>query len=54
MQQLGNSPYVARGGDWGAFLTTAMAQQLAPGLEAVHLNFAQTIPGRIPTQGATV
>ena len=50
MQQLGYSRYVAQGGDWGAFVTTAMAQQRAPGLEAVHLNFAQTIPDRIPAR----
>jgi pimeloyl-ACP methyl ester carboxylesterase len=50
MQQLGYSRYVAQGGDWGAFVTTAMAQQRVPGLAAVHLNFAQTIPDRIPAR----
>ena len=50
MHQLGYSRYVAQGGDWGAFVTTAMAQQKAPGLAAIHLNFAQTIPDVIPTQ----
>src|SRR4051812_25032302 len=50
MHQLGYSRYVAQGGDWGAFVTTAMAQQKAPGLAAIHLNFAQTIPDIIPTQ----
>jgi epoxide hydrolase len=39
--------YVAQGGDWGAFVTTAMAQQRAPGFAAVHLNFAQTVPDMI-------
>jgi pimeloyl-ACP methyl ester carboxylesterase len=48
MQRLGYSHYVAQGGDWGAFVTTAMAQQRLPGLSAIHLNFAQTIPDRIP------
>jgi pimeloyl-ACP methyl ester carboxylesterase len=49
MQRLGYSRYVAQGGDWGAFVTTAMAQQQAPGLAAIHLNFAQTMPDEIPT-----
>ena len=31
-----------------AFVTTAMAQQRAPGLAAIHLNYAQTIPDVIP------
>jgi pimeloyl-ACP methyl ester carboxylesterase len=50
MQRLGYRRYVAQGGDWGAFVTTAMAQQKAPGLTAIHLNFAQTIPDKIPTE----
>ena len=49
MQRLGYKRYVAQGGDWGAFVTTAMAQQQAPGLAAIHLNFAQTIPDVIPS-----
>jgi pimeloyl-ACP methyl ester carboxylesterase len=48
MQRLGYRRYVAQGGDWGAFVTTAMAQQHAPGLAAIHLNFAQTMPAEIP------
>src|SRR6202035_4717200 len=48
MQRLGYQRYVAQGGDWGAFVTTAMAQQRPPGLAAIHLNFAQTIPNVIP------
>jgi pimeloyl-ACP methyl ester carboxylesterase len=48
MQRLGYQRYVAQGGDWGAFVTTAMAQQQASGLAAIHLNFAQTIPDVIP------
>lgn len=48
MQRLGYDRYVAQGGDWGAFVTTAMAQQRPPGLAAIHLNFAQTIPNGIP------
>ncbi|TGT89579.1 MULTISPECIES: epoxide hydrolase [unclassified Mesorhizobium] len=48
MQRLGYGRYVAQGGDWGAFVTTALAQQKPQGLEAIHLNFAQTIPDKIP------
>ena len=50
MQRLGYRRYVAQGGDWGAYVTTAMAQQKAAGLAAIHLNFAQTIPDVIPAQ----
>lgn len=50
MQRLGYQHYVAQGGDWGAYVTTAMAQQRPPGLAAIHLNFAQTIPDRIPSE----
>ena len=48
MQRLGYRRYVAQGGDWGAFITTAMAQQKPDGLAAIHLNFAQTMPDRLP------
>src|SRR5262245_5692004 len=47
MPHLGYARYVAQGGDWGVFVTTAMAQQQAPGLAAIHLNFAQTIPDQL-------
>ena len=49
MQRLGYSRYVAQGGDWGAFVTTAMAQQRPPGLAAIHLNFTQTMPNDVPS-----
>jgi epoxide hydrolase len=48
MERLGYTRYVAQGGDWGAFVTTAMAQQRPPGLAAIHLNFAQTMPDEVP------
>lgn len=48
MQRLGYQRYVAQGGDWGAFVTTAMAQQPAPGLAAIHLSAPQTMPDVIP------
>jgi epoxide hydrolase len=50
MQRLGYRRYVAQGGDWGAFVTTSMAQLQPPGLAAIHLNFPQTIPDVIPTE----
>jgi epoxide hydrolase len=50
MQRLGYQRYVAQGGDWGAFVATALAQQRPPGLAAIHLNFAQTIPDVIPAK----
>jgi pimeloyl-ACP methyl ester carboxylesterase len=48
MRRLGYRRYVAQGGDWGAFVTTALAQLRPDALQAVHLNFAQTIPNEIP------
>lgn len=50
MARLGYKRYVAQGGDWGAYVTTAMAQQRPPGLVAIHLNFPQVIPDRIPAK----
>jgi epoxide hydrolase len=37
MQRLGYDSYVAQGGDWGAIVTTALAQRAPPGLIAIHL-----------------
>ena len=48
MERLEYKRYVAQGGDWGAFVTTAMAQQHAPGLAAIHLNFPLVIPNQVP------
>jgi epoxide hydrolase len=50
VSRLGYKRYVAQGGDWGAFVTTNMAQQHAPGLVAIHLNFPQVFPNPIPAQ----
>jgi pimeloyl-ACP methyl ester carboxylesterase len=54
MERLGYQHYVAQGGDWGAFISTAMAQQRAPGLAAIHLNFPQVIPDSIPAHPTPV
>jgi epoxide hydrolase len=48
MERLGYQRYVAQGGDWGAFVATAMAQQHPSGLAAIHLNFALTLPDKVP------
>src|SRR3984893_17800790 len=36
MARLGYSRYVAQGGDWGAGVTSWMAKQREPGLDAIH------------------
>jgi epoxide hydrolase len=48
MQRLGYSRYVAQGGDWGAWVTTRLAQQRAPGLQAIHLNMPLVFPKTPP------
>jgi pimeloyl-ACP methyl ester carboxylesterase len=48
MRRLGYDRYVAQGGDWGALVTTRLAQQRPAGLVAIHLNFPQVIPDPIP------
>jgi pimeloyl-ACP methyl ester carboxylesterase len=47
MTRLGYSHYVAQGGDWGAFISNAMAEQAPPGLLGIHVNFPGTIPAEI-------
>jgi pimeloyl-ACP methyl ester carboxylesterase len=51
MRRVGYKRYVAQGGDWGAFVTTTMAQQRPPGLAGIHLNFPLVLPNPIPTEG---
>jgi epoxide hydrolase len=51
MRRLGYNRYVAQGGDWGAFVTTKMAQQRPAGLAGIHLNFPLVLPDPIPTSG---
>jgi epoxide hydrolase len=51
MHRLGYSRYVAQGGDWGAEVTTRMAQQRPAGLAAIHLNFPLVFPNPLPTSG---
>jgi pimeloyl-ACP methyl ester carboxylesterase len=44
MQRLGYKRYVAQGGDWGAAVTTHMAQQRPAGLLGIHLNMPLLSP----------
>jgi pimeloyl-ACP methyl ester carboxylesterase len=48
MRRLGYSHYVAQGGDWGAWVTTRLAQQHPAGLLGIHLNLPLVIPNQIP------
>ena len=50
MRRLGYRRWFAQGGDWGAYVTTALAQQKTAGLSSIHLNFAQTMPNVIPAK----
>lgn len=54
MRRLDYSRYVAQGGDWGAWVTTRLAQQRPPGLIGIHLNLPLVIPDPIPTKGLSL
>jgi pimeloyl-ACP methyl ester carboxylesterase len=47
MARLGYTHYVAQGGDWGAFISNAMAEQAPPGLLGIHVNYPSTVPPEI-------
>ena len=47
MQRLGYTRFVAQGGDVGALVSHAMAEQAPPELIAIHVNFPGTLPGDI-------
>jgi len=44
MQRLGYDSYVAQGGDWGAMVTTSMAQTETAHCRGVHLNMPIVVP----------
>lgn len=48
MSRLGYTHYVAQAGDWGAFVTTRLAQQKPAGLAAIHLTMPQVMPEQLP------
>ena len=47
MKRLGYDRFVAQGGDWGALVTIAMAQQAPPELMGIHVNFVGTMPSEV-------
>jgi epoxide hydrolase len=48
MERLGYQRYVAHGGDWGSYVSIAMAQQRQPGLDAIHITFVPATPDLMP------
>jgi epoxide hydrolase len=51
MRRLGYDRYGAQGGDWGAAVTTALAQQDAAHLAGIHLNMPMIGPADIAAAG---
>jgi pimeloyl-ACP methyl ester carboxylesterase len=49
MRRLGYTHYAAQGGDWGAGITTHMAQLAPEGLVGIHLTWPLVMPAHIPT-----
>jgi pimeloyl-ACP methyl ester carboxylesterase len=47
MKRLGYTRFVAQGGDIGALISNAMAEQMPPELLGIHTNFPGTIPPEI-------
>ena len=47
MKRLGYTRYVAQGGDWGAVVSQVMGRQAPPGLLAIHINLAATVPPEV-------
>jgi pimeloyl-ACP methyl ester carboxylesterase len=47
MKRLGYSRFAAQGGDWGGFVTNAMALQAPPELIGIHVNFSGAAPPEV-------
>ena len=47
MKRLGYTHYIAQGGDWGAKVSEALAQQAPQGLLGVHMNLLLTLPPEV-------
>jgi pimeloyl-ACP methyl ester carboxylesterase len=47
MKRLGYERFAAQGGDWGGFVTNAMAQQAPPELIGIHVNFSGAAPPEV-------
>src|SRR5262245_41519695 len=44
MNRLGDTRYIAQGGDWGSPVSSAMARQAPAGLLGIHINLPATVP----------
>jgi pimeloyl-ACP methyl ester carboxylesterase len=47
MKRIGYKRFAAQGGDWGGFVTNAMAQQAPPELIGIHVNFSGAAPPEV-------
>jgi len=47
MRRLGYDRFTAQGGDWGTFVTNAIAEQAPPELLGIHVNFPATMPDEV-------